>query len=167
MLGEWVWHWELWRGSKGEMSRGNGGSWGLFGADHGGDRRIQGMWINEGWRWGPGRKWEGGGLLPCQGCARSKALGWCGGAALGPMSAAMGQAQCSCPGTEVWETSPRGPLPHGHPLAASWLELEGPVDAALRIHRREHPEEHQSLYLFQARLQAGHPGLGGLGWGTS
>uniref|UniRef100_A0A493U4B2 Hemopexin n=1 Tax=Anas platyrhynchos platyrhynchos TaxID=8840 RepID=A0A493U4B2_ANAPP len=52
-------------------------------------------------------------------------------------------------GTEVWETSPRGPLPHGHPLAASWLELEGPVDAALRIHRREHPEEHQNLYLFQ------------------
>ncbi|XP_066846258.1 hemopexin [Anser cygnoides] len=52
-------------------------------------------------------------------------------------------------GKEVWETSPRGPQPYGHPLAESWLELEGPVDAALRIHRRQHPEEHQSLYLLQ------------------
>ncbi|NXK57256.1 HEMO protein, partial [Chauna torquata] len=55
-------------------------------------------------------------------------------------------------GEEVWETSQQGPQPHGHPLAASWPELGGPVDAALRIHRRQHPEEHQSLYLFQARL---------------
>lgn len=81
------------------------------------------------------------------------------------MLPAVGQAQCPCPGKEVWETSPRGPQPYGHPLAESWLELEGPVDAALRIHRRQHPEEHQSLYLFQARLRAGHPGLGGPGLG--
>ncbi|NXI71299.1 HEMO protein, partial [Anseranas semipalmata] len=64
-------------------------------------------------------------------------------------------------GEEVWETSREGPQPHGRPLAASWPELEGPVDAALRIYRRQHPEEHQSLYLFQARLRAGGPELGG------
>ncbi|XP_042751044.1 hemopexin [Lagopus leucura] len=52
-------------------------------------------------------------------------------------------------GGDVWEISWERPQPHSRPLAESWPELEGPVDAALRIHRRDHPEEHQSLYLFQ------------------
>lgn len=52
-------------------------------------------------------------------------------------------------GGDVWEISGEGPQPHSRPLAESWPELEGPVDAALRIHRQDRPEEHQSLYLFQ------------------
>lgn len=79
-----------------------------------------------------------------------------------------GVAQCSRPGGDVWEISWERPQPHSRPLAESWPELEGPVDAALRIHRRDHPEEHQSLYLFQARSQDGQggPELGELGWGV-
>ncbi|XP_075359791.1 hemopexin [Mycteria americana] len=52
-------------------------------------------------------------------------------------------------GGEVWESSPEGTRPHARALAASWPELGGPVDAALRLHRQQHPQEHQSLYLFQ------------------
>ncbi|XP_021239537.1 hemopexin, partial [Numida meleagris] len=52
-------------------------------------------------------------------------------------------------GGDVWETSREGPQLHSRPLATSWPELEGPVDAALRIHRQDRPEEHQNLYLFQ------------------
>lgn len=89
------------------------------------------MWINEGWRWD--------GLAVGQCC---------------------GVSQCSCPGGDVWEISGEGPQPHSRPLAESWPELEGPVDAALRIHRQDHPEEHQSLYLFQAQSHAGGLGRG-------
>ncbi|XP_010704584.2 hemopexin [Meleagris gallopavo] len=83
-------------------------------------QRPERGWISEGWRWA--------GLAVGQCC---------------------GVARCSCPGGDVWEISWERPQPHSRPLAESWPELEGPVDAALRIHRRDHPEEHQSLYLFQ------------------
>ncbi|KAM9247391.1 LOW QUALITY PROTEIN: hemopexin [Leptosomus discolor] len=53
-------------------------------------------------------------------------------------------------GEEVWERPWGASRPHSRPLTEVWPELgAGPVDAALRLHRREHPEEHQSLYLFQ------------------
>lgn len=65
----------------------------------------------------------------------------------------------------MWEISGEGPQPHSRPLAESWPELEGPVDAALRIHRQDRPEEHQSLYLFQAQSHAGGLGRGFLSWG--
>ncbi|XP_055559267.1 LOW QUALITY PROTEIN: hemopexin [Falco biarmicus] len=52
-------------------------------------------------------------------------------------------------GEGVWEISRGAHRPHIRPLAASWPELGGPVDAALRLHRRQHPQEHQNLYLFQ------------------
>ncbi|NXW88052.1 HEMO protein, partial [Alopecoenas beccarii] len=60
-------------------------------------------------------------------------------------------------GDQVWEVSLRGPRPHSRPIAASWPELGGPVDAALRLHRPQSPQEHQSLLLFQAW---------GAGWGA-
>ncbi|KAF1570637.1 UNVERIFIED_CONTAM: Hemopexin, partial [Eudyptes pachyrhynchus] len=53
-------------------------------------------------------------------------------------------------GEEVWESSQGGLQPHTRPLATSWPELGGPVEAALRLYHRQHPQEHQSLYLFQA-----------------
>ncbi|OXB55245.1 UNVERIFIED_CONTAM: hypothetical protein H355_007844 [Colinus virginianus] len=68
------------------------------------------------------------------------------------------RAKRSCPGGDVWETSREEPRFHSRPLAASWPELDGPVDAALRIHRRDHPEEHQNLYLFQAQSRDGAQG---------
>ncbi|KAM9300206.1 hemopexin [Morus bassanus] len=52
-------------------------------------------------------------------------------------------------GAEVWESSRGGGQLHVRPLATSWPELGGPVDAALRLYRQQHPQEHQSLYLFQ------------------
>ncbi|XP_052668930.1 hemopexin isoform X1 [Harpia harpyja] len=54
-------------------------------------------------------------------------------------------------GEEVWESSHGGLRLHARPLAASWPEVGGPVEAALRLYSRQHPQEHQSLYLFQAR----------------
>uniref|UniRef100_A0A8C9LC67 Hemopexin n=1 Tax=Pavo cristatus TaxID=9049 RepID=A0A8C9LC67_PAVCR len=59
------------------------------------------MWVNEGWGWA--------GLAVGQCC---------------------GVARCSCPGGDVWETSQEGSQLHSRPLAESWPELEGPVDAA-------------------------------------
>ncbi|XP_062445986.1 hemopexin [Rhea pennata] len=67
-------------------------------------------------------------------------------------------------GGEVWERSRRGL--QRRPLAAFWPELGGPVQAALCIHRRKDPQEHDSLYLFQGeqvwayaggQLRAGFP----------
>ncbi|XP_065504479.1 hemopexin [Caloenas nicobarica] len=52
-------------------------------------------------------------------------------------------------GDQVWEVSFRGPRPHSRPIATSWPELGGPVDAALRLHRPHSPQEHRSLLLFQ------------------
>ncbi|XP_075583521.1 hemopexin-like [Pelecanus crispus] len=69
-------------------------------------------------------------------------------------------------GPEVWEIPRGGGQPHSRPLAASWPELGGPVDAALRLPRRQRPQEHQSLHLFQGeqvwayaggRLRPGFP----------
>ncbi|XP_053163971.1 hemopexin isoform X1 [Hemicordylus capensis] len=51
-------------------------------------------------------------------------------------------------GDFVWKgfTGPR------EPISASWPEVpEGPLDAALRIHRQDHPEVHDSLFLFQGK----------------
>ncbi|XP_074867432.1 hemopexin isoform X2 [Carettochelys insculpta] len=51
-------------------------------------------------------------------------------------------------------------------INATWPEIQGPVDAALRIHRQGHPGVHHSLYLFQGlqvwayaegRLRPGYP----------
>ncbi|XP_074716808.1 hemopexin isoform X3 [Strix uralensis] len=80
-------------------------------------------------------------------------------------------------GLEVWESAPGGGELRSRPLATSWPELGGPVDAALRLHHREPPQEHpqepqetpqeqQSLFLFQGdqvwayaggRLRPGFP----------
>uniref|UniRef100_A0A663EUA3 Hemopexin n=1 Tax=Aquila chrysaetos chrysaetos TaxID=223781 RepID=A0A663EUA3_AQUCH len=69
-------------------------------------------------------------------------------------------------GEEVWESSHGGFRLHARPLAASWPEVGGPIDAALRLYGWQHPQEHQSLYLFQGeqvwayfggQLQPGFP----------
>ncbi|TFJ96289.1 serine/threonine protein kinase [Platysternon megacephalum] len=53
-------------------------------------------------------------------------------------------------------------------INASWPEIQGPVDAALRIHHKESPGLHDSVYLFQGervwayaggRLRPGYPRL--------
>ncbi|KAJ6652328.1 hypothetical protein lerEdw1_012738 [Lerista edwardsae] len=48
-------------------------------------------------------------------------------------------------GRFVW----RGVAGPAEPINASWPEIQGPVDAALRIHQAEQPTAHDSLYLFQ------------------
>ncbi|XP_062983399.1 hemopexin [Elgaria multicarinata webbii] len=54
------------------------------------------------------------------------------------------------------------------PINASWPEIQGPVDAALRIHRLALPAVHDSVYLFQGKrvwayaqgqLRPGYPRL--------
>ncbi|XP_065438005.1 hemopexin isoform X1 [Chrysemys picta bellii] len=53
-------------------------------------------------------------------------------------------------------------------INASWPEIQGPVDAALRIHHKESPGVHDNVYLFQGervwayaggRLRPGYPRL--------
>ncbi|XP_029770090.1 hemopexin [Terrapene carolina triunguis] len=53
-------------------------------------------------------------------------------------------------------------------INASWPEIQGPVDAALRIHHKESPSVHDNVYLFQGeqvwayaggRLRPGYPRL--------
>ncbi|CAM5072345.1 unnamed protein product, partial [Eretmochelys imbricata] len=53
-------------------------------------------------------------------------------------------------------------------INATWPEIQGPVDAALRIHHKEAPGVHDSVYLFQGmrvwayaggRLRPGYPRL--------
>ncbi|XP_074789504.1 hemopexin [Athene noctua] len=48
-------------------------------------------------------------------------------------------------GPEVWESAPGGGSLRSRPLAASWPELGGRVDAALRLRH----QEQESLFLFQ------------------
>ncbi|XP_066475336.1 hemopexin [Tiliqua scincoides] len=50
-------------------------------------------------------------------------------------------------GRFVW----RGLAGPAQPINASWPEIQGPVDAALRMHQAEHPAVHDSLYLFQGK----------------
>ncbi|XP_042316188.1 hemopexin [Sceloporus undulatus] len=37
------------------------------------------------------------------------------------------------------------------PINASWPEIQGPIDAALRIHHLDHPDIHDNVYLFQGQ----------------
>nr|XP_060627328.1 hemopexin [Anolis sagrei ordinatus] len=52
------------------------------------------------------------------------------------------------------------------PLNASWPEIQGPIDAALRIHHLDRPDVHDNVFLFkgellwayaEGRLRAGYP----------
>lgn len=90
------------------------------------------------------------------------------GSAVSPFHCLPWGYHCPCPGEEVWESSHGGLRLHARPLAASWPEVGGPVEAALRLYSRQHPQEHQSLYLFQARPRVGGSGrwVGGSRWGV-
>ncbi|XP_067420728.1 hemopexin isoform X2 [Emydura macquarii macquarii] len=67
-------------------------------------------------------------------------------------------------GDHVWKGF-HGPA---QPINATWPEIQGPVDAALRMHREKQPDAHHSVYLFQGarvwayaggRLRPGYPRL--------
>ncbi|KAL8191476.1 UNVERIFIED_CONTAM: hypothetical protein K2H54_073869 [Gekko kuhli] len=67
-------------------------------------------------------------------------------------------------GDSVW----KGFHSPGQPINASWPHLQGPVDAALRIHHPEQPDIHDNVYLFQGKhvwayahgqLRGGYPRL--------
>ncbi|XP_054829504.1 hemopexin [Eublepharis macularius] len=67
-------------------------------------------------------------------------------------------------GDVVW----KGFTGPAEPINASWPEIHGPVDAALRIHRLDHPDVHDNVFLFrgkrvwayaQGKLRGGYPKL--------
>lgn len=49
-------------------------------------------------------------------------------------------------GDLVWKGFGSSPA---EPINASWPQIQGPVDAALRIHHLDNKEMHDNVYLFQ------------------